>query len=181
MALSVALGLASFVMVWLIQPYLQLRGVAPAWFGPIWAGAHIWLAAVSLVSARVTAGFGVRATLIGCCLLVPIGYAGLALSVSVWGAAFYLCFMTLRGLQGPILATLMQADAPDEDRAGVLSLLALLFRLAFVAAGPPIGALVDRVGMETALGVLAVGFAVTSVTALALFLRAHRVTGAAGT
>ena len=27
MALSVALGLASFVMVWLIQPYLQLRGV----------------------------------------------------------------------------------------------------------------------------------------------------------
>jgi MFS family permease len=181
MALSVALGLASFVMVWLIQPYLQLRGVATVWFGPIWAGAHLWLAAVSLVSARVTMGLGVRATLIGCCLLVPLGYAGLAMTASAWGAAFYLCFMTLRGLQGPILATLMQADAPDEDRAGVLSLLALLFRLAFVAAGPPIGALVDRAGMETALGVLAVGFTATSVTALVLFLRAHRIPGATGT
>jgi catechol 2,3-dioxygenase-like lactoylglutathione lyase family enzyme len=40
----------------------------------------------------------------------------------------------------------VKADAPDEDRAGVLSLVALLFRLAFVAAGPPIGVLVDRVG-----------------------------------
>jgi hypothetical protein len=180
-ALSVALGLASFVMVWLIQPYLQGHGVAPVWFGPIWAGAHVWLAGVSLVSARVTAAFGVRATLIGCALLVPIGYAGLALSASAWGAAFYLCFMTLRGLQGPILATLMQADAPDEDRAGVLSLVALLFRLAFVAAGPPIGALVDRVGMETALGVLAVGFTGLGLTALVLFLRAHRSLGAAGT
>jgi hypothetical protein len=106
MALSVALGLASFVMVWLIQPYLQLRGVPPIWFGPIWAGAHVWLAAASLVSARVTAGFGLRATLVGCCLLVPMGYAGLAASASAWGAAFYLCFMTLRGLQGPTLATL---------------------------------------------------------------------------
>jgi len=181
MALSVALGLASFVMVWLIQPYLQLRGVPPAWFGPIWAGAHVWLAGVSLVSARVTQAFGVRAILLGCCLLVPMGYAGLALSTSIWGAGFYLCFMTLRGLQGPVLATLMQADAPDEDRASVLSLVALLFRLAFVAAGPPIGLLVDRVGLETAFGVLAVGFTALDVIALALFLRAYRMEGARGT
>jgi MFS family permease len=181
MALSVALGLSSFVMVWLIQPYLQHRGVAPAWFGPIWAGAHVWLAGVSLVSARMTAAFGVRAILVGCCLLVPIGYAGLAMSVSAWGAAFYLCFMTLRGLQAPILATLMQADAPDEHRAGVLSLVALLFRLAFVAAGPPIGLLVDRVGLETAFGVLAVGFTALDVIALAVFLRAYRMDGARGT
>jgi len=70
-------------------------------------------------------------------------------STSVWGAVFYLCFMTLRGLQGPILATLMQADAPTRI-AGVLSLVVLLFGPAFVAAGPPIGALVDRIGIETA-------------------------------
>ena len=89
--------------------------------------------------------------------------------------------MTLRGLQAPILSALMQADAPDEDRAGVLSLLALLFRLAFVAAGPPIGALVDRLGMETALGVLAAAFTVAGATALVLFLRAHRIPGAIGT
>ena len=71
----------------------------------------------------------------------------------------YLCFMTTRGLQGPILATVIQADAPDEDRASVLSLNALGFRLAFVGCGPAIGALVDRIGLEPALGMLAVVFA----------------------
>jgi MFS family permease len=88
--------------------------------------------------------------------------------------------MTLRGLQGPILATLMQADAPDEDRAGVLSLVVLLFRLAFVAAGPPIGALVDRIGIDAALAVLAVVFTVIAFAALALFLHAHRIGRGAG-
>src|SRR5262249_58832580 len=127
----------------------------------------------SLAAARLAAGLGVRATLLGCCLLGPLGYAGLAGSASAWGAVFYLCFMTLRGLQGPILASVMQEDAPGEDRASVLSLAALLFRLSFVAAGPPIGALVDRAGMEAALVVLAVLFAAAGLGAFALFARAH--------
>ena len=173
MALTVALGLSSFVMVWLIQPYMQSRGIPPGWFGPLWAGAHVWLVVVSLLSARVVAALGVRATLAGCALMVPLGYAGLAWSTSAWGIAFYLCFMTLRGLQGPILATVMQADAPGEDRASVLSLAALLFRLAFVLVGPPIGALVDRTGLATALAVLAVAFTGVVAAALAAFARAH--------
>lgn len=173
MALSVALGLSSFVMVWLIQPYLQARGVAPAWFGPLWAAAHLWLAAVSLASARTVATLGLRATLLACVLLVPLGYTGLAASASPWGAAFYLCFMTLRGVQGPILATVMQEDAPPEDRASVLSLAALLFRLAFVVAGPPIGVLVDHAGLDAALGMLAALFSALAVGALVMFTRAH--------
>ncbi len=50
---------------------------------------------------------------------------------------------------------------------------ALLFRLAFVVAGPPIGALVDRAGLETALGVLAVVFTTAGLAALAAFARAR--------
>jgi hypothetical protein len=161
-------------MVWLVQPYMQARGIPPAWFGPIWAAAHLWLAGVSLASARVAGALGARGALLGCCLLIPLGYAGLAASSSAWGTAFYLCFMTIRGLQGPILATVMQEDAPGEDRAGVLSLAALLFRLAFVLTGPPIGALVDRVGLGAALAVLGTLFTATGLGALALFARAHR-------
>lgn len=176
MALSIALGLSSFVMVWLIQPYMQARGIPPEWFGPLWAGAHMWLAGVSLASARVVGVLGVRLSLLGCCALVPLGYAGLALSPAAWGIAFYLCFMTLRGLQAPILVGVMQQDAPAEDRASVLSIAALVFRLSFVVAGPPIGALVDRAGMETALGALAVVFGAVALMAFAAFSRAHEAT-----
>jgi hypothetical protein len=86
---------------------------------------------------------------------------------------FYLCFMTTRGLQGPILLSVIQADAPDEDRASVLSLNALCFRLAFVACGPAAGALAERIGLEPALGVLGGAVAVASTAAVAAFVRAH--------
>jgi len=173
MLLSVVLGQSTFVMVWLIQPWMQRRGIAAVWFGPLWATAHVWLALVSLASARVGEALGVRTTLIACGLLAVTGYATLSMLDAAWAAVFYLCFMTTRGLQGPLLATVIQADAPADDRASVLSLNALGFRLAFVACGPAIGALVDRVGLEPALGVLTVAFAVAIGAALAVFARAH--------
>jgi MFS family permease len=171
--LSVTLGMSTFVMVWLIQPWMQRRGIPTAWFGPIWAAAHLWLAGVSLASARVTETFGRQATLVGCALLAVAGYVGLAVAGSAWAVLFYLCFMTTRGLQGPLLASVIQADAPDQDRASVLSLNALCFRLAFVACGPAAGALADGIGLERALGVLGVVVAVTCGVALAAFARAH--------
>jgi MFS family permease len=171
-ALSVSLGLSSFVMVWLIQPYLQARDVPTAWFGPLWAIANLWLAATSLASARVADAIGLAATLLLCVLLAPLGYAVLAGAGSAWGALGYLLLMTLRGLQGPLLATAIQRAAPSEDRASVLSLNSLLFRLGFVVVGPCIGALVDAVGMERALGVLAVLFGAASLASYAAFRRA---------
>src|SRR5262249_24293313 len=173
MTLAVALGLSSFVMVWLIQPYMRARGIPPSWFGPVWAAAHAWLAMVSLASARIVGALGVRAFLLGCCLLIPLGYAGLSASASAWGVVFYLAFRTLRGLQGPILARVMQEEAPADDRASVLSLAALLFRLRFVIVGPPIGAVVDRLGLEAALAILGTLFTAASLAALVPFARAH--------
>ncbi len=173
MQLSVTLGLSTFTMVWLIQPWMQRRGIPVAWFGPIWAAAHLWLATVSLASARVADAIGVRTTLIVSAVLVVVGYALLATLDSPWAAAAYLCFMTTRGLQSPILATVIQADAPHEDRASVLSLNALCFRLAFVACGPAVGALVDRFTLEPTLGALAAASALASAATLTQFRRAH--------
>ena len=115
----------------------------------------------------------VRATLLGCCLLVPLGYAGLSATPWAWGVVFYLAFMTLRGLQGPILARVMQELAPPDDRASVLSLAALLFRLSFVIVGPPIGVLVDHVGLDGALALVGVAFTIASLLAFLTFTRAH--------
>jgi hypothetical protein len=161
-------------MVWLIQPLAQARGVPPEWLGPLWAGAHLWLVGVSLASARVVAAFGRRAVLAGCGVLVPLGYAGLAATRGGAGLGFYLCFMTIRGLQAPILAAVMQEDAPGEDRAAVLSLAALLFRLAFVAVGPAIGYLADRAGLRLALAVLAALMGGLGWSALSAFFHADR-------
>ena len=176
MGLSVTLGLSTFVVVWLIQPYMQQRGIPAAWFGPLWAAAHLYLALVSLLSARAAERFGIPAVLLACCLLVATGYVGLGTGTSAVAVLFYLCFMTVRGLQGPILVTALQRDAPASDRASVLSLNALLFRLGFVLIGPPIGVLVDHLGLDTSLILLGIVFASTALAALAAFRRAHAAT-----
>jgi hypothetical protein len=177
MALSVALGISTYIAVWLIQPLMQQRGVPPAWFGPLWALAHVWLAAVSLVSARVAEAFGLSRTLLFCSMLAGASYLALGLSSAPSGIVFYLGFMTVRGLQGPLLAGVLQTDAPPEDRASVLSLNAVLFRLASVVVLPPVGALADRLGLEAVLGILGVTFAVAALTAWFLFARAHGKAG----
>jgi MFS family permease len=67
MALSVALGVSTYIAVWLIQPWMQRRGIPAVWVGPLWAAAHLWLAAVSLVSGRVAEVFGARLAWVLCC------------------------------------------------------------------------------------------------------------------
>jgi MFS family permease len=173
MLLSVSLGISTYIAVWLIQPWMRQRGIPIAWFGPLWALAHLWLAGVSLMSARVGEGLGISRALAICCALAGAGYVGLGLSLSGTGVIFYLGFMTVRGLQGPLLASVLQKDAPTEDRASVLSLNALLFRLAAAVILPPIGMLADRWGLDFVLTALALIASTLSLSAWALFARAH--------
>jgi MFS family permease len=173
-ALSVTLGISTFIGVWLIQPWMQQRGIPAGWFGPIWAMAHLWLAAVSLLSFRVADRWGLRPTLLACCVIAAASYLGLAFTSSTFGVLFYLGLMTVRGLQNPLLASVLQADAPDEDRASVLSLNALLFRLAAVFILPPVGAAGDNLGLNPVLALVGVLSLVAALAAWIGFSRAHR-------
>ena len=174
MTLSVILGLSSFFLVWFIQPYMQAHGVPTAWFGPIWAAIHLWLAAISLASARIAAALGVNWTLFGCCWLILLGYGGLAIGESMPSFLFYLCLLTVRGLQGPLLVRALQDDAPPEDRASVLSLNTLLFRIAFTIFGPLVGWLVEQAGMPAALAGLGIVLTAAALAAWGAFRRAHQ-------
>jgi MFS family permease len=171
--LSVTLGISTFIGVWLIQPWMQQREIPVGWFGPIWAAAHLWLAAVSLISSRLADRMGFRTVLLACCLIAGASYLGLAFTSSKFGVLFYLGVMTVRGLQAPILAGVLQADAPDEDRASVLSLNALLFRLAGVIVLPPIGAAGDRMGLDPVLALVGVISIPSALVAWLAFSRAH--------
>jgi hypothetical protein len=155
---------------------MQQRGIPVAWFGPLWATAHLWLAGNSLLSARIGAIFGLSRTLLGCCILAGASYVALGLSTTGLGVVFYLGFMTVRGLQGPLLASVLQSDAPPESRASVLSLNALLFRLASVVVLPPVGGIADRWGIPTAFVFLAVVAGIVTLSAWRLFARAHTTT-----
>jgi MFS family permease len=165
------LGIASFYTVWLIQPYMQQTGVPIAWFGPVWAGANLTIALCSLISQRLHFAWGHRGMAALFIALIIVGYAGLSFTAGVWGFLFYYLLTAMRGLQGPIMRNHLQRASNRSNRASILSLHSLAFRVLFVATGPLVGLSADHLGLRPTFGVLAILFAVALLPGAWLFLR----------
>lgn len=158
--LTIALGMSSFVPVWLIQIYAADAGVPPAWLGPLWAGANYVVAIGSIASARAERLLGRSRLVLLSAALIFAGYLGLGLSHAVWGCLFYYLLTLMRGLFAPALGHHEQRLIPSRDRAGFLSLRSLIFRASFAVIGPTIGWLIDAHGQHAVL--LGVGGVLTA-------------------
>lgn len=169
--LNTFLGLASFYPVWLIQPYMQQHGVPLAWFGPAWTGANLTVALCALLSHRVHAFLGDRTMILLCIGLILTGYLGLGLVGGTFGFMFYYLLTSMRGLRGPMFLSHTQAESPSANRASILSLQALTFRVAFIITGPLVGRLADQVAVQQAFHLLLYGFLILLPPLSCLFLR----------
>jgi len=171
--LSIALGLSSFYPVWLIQPYMRDAGVPLASFGPVWAGANLTVALCAVLSHRVRTFLGDRRMILLLVLLVWGGYLGLGLAAGVWGFLFYYLLTAMRGIRGPFLLHVAQAEIPSATRAGMLSLQSLCFRLFFALTGPLIGIYADTHGVGQTFRLLFYVYLVLLPPLIWLFLRAQ--------
>jgi MFS family permease len=169
--LAALLGLASFYPVWLIQPYMQSHNVPLAWFGPIWAVANLCVSFGSLISHRIQYHLGARGTPLLLLALIAAGYAGLAFSQVAWGFAFYFMLTIMRGIQGPFLRLALQKQSERHERASILSLKSLVFRLGFVITGPLVGMLADRAGLNFCFVVLMMTQSLIVAAAIRPFLK----------
>jgi MFS family permease len=152
--LTTCAGLASFYPVWLIQPYMQAHNLPLVWFGPVWAGANLTVALFSFISHRSAFFIGSRGMLIVASVLTLTGYLGLGLGAGIFSFLFYYLLTAMRGLQGPFLRHYLQREGERKNRASLLSLKALTFRLGFVVTAPFIGFLADGSGVQTTFLIL---------------------------
>lgn len=150
-ALTTAAGIASFIPVWIVALYARDAGVPVAWLGPIWAAANYFVAVGAISSERTTRALGFMPVLVGCVALCAAGYLGMGLTTAWWGFAFYFLFNISRGVLGTTLHHEEQRLIPSDDRAGLLSLNSLIFRLAFVPIGPAVGFAIDQTGQHAVL------------------------------
>ncbi len=151
MFLTVALGMTSFIPVWIIQIYTQHAGVAVSWLGPIWAVANYIVALGALASARLGQRLGLMPGLLLCIALAAFGYMGLGVTTAWWGFAFYFLITLMRGLNGPILNHEEQRLIPSSDRAAFISARSFAFRVVFVLIAPLVGMSLDRAGEHIVL------------------------------
>jgi MFS family permease len=76
----------------------------------------------------------------------------------------------MRGLQGPLVRLHLQHLSNHGERASILSLKSLLFRLGFVATAPLVGALADRAGLTVTFLILLAGLMILLLPATLAFL-----------
>lgn len=169
--LNTLLGLASFYPVWLIQPYMQQHSVPLAWFGPVWTGANLMVAIFALASHRAQGCLGERGMVLLCFLLILAGYFGLGITGGLFGFLFYYLLTCMRGLRGPMFLNYTQKESPSANRASILSLQTLVFRVAFIVTGPLVGRLADRMGVQGSFHVLLYAFLILLPPFSFLFLR----------
>lgn len=173
--LASCVGLASFYPVWLIQPYMQANNLPLAWFGPVWAGANLTVAMFSFLSHRATFFLGHRGMLIIASVLIVTGYLGLGLSAGIFSFLFYYLLTAMRGLQGPYLRHFLQKEGTRENRASLLSLKALTFRLGFVVTAPFIGLLADSSGVQETFLTLAAPISLAVLLSSLYFYKVTRI------
>jgi cyanate permease len=133
---------------------MQHAGVPLTWFGPVWSIANLTVALFALASHRINGILGDRYMVILFLLLVGMGYYGLGFMGGLWGFLFYYLLTCMRGLRGPMMLNITQKECPSANRAGILSLQSLCFRLLFVCTGPLVGMLADKAGVNQAFSYL---------------------------
>jgi MFS family permease len=178
--LNTFLGIASFYPVWLIQPYMQQHGVPLGWFGPVWTGANLTVAIFALASHRFHSRLGDRNMILLFIVLILIGYFGLGVIGGIGGFLFYYLLTSMRGMRGPMFLNHTQVETPSANRASILSLQSLAFRVTFIVTGPLVGMLADKMGVQQAFHLLLYAFLVVLPPLAFLFLRNLRQQGATG-
>lgn len=169
--LGTILGLASFYMVWLIQPWMQANKVPLEWFGPVWAGANLSVAVGSILSQRITTWLQPAGSCLFFVFLITTGYLGLAFGGGIWCFLWYYLLTVMRGIQGPFMRSRLQTAGTRANRASILSLHSLSFRLGFILTGPLIGAMADRIGLQITFAWLALMFVLFLIPLSFLFVR----------
>jgi MFS family permease len=169
--LNTFLGIASFYPVWLIQPYMQQHGVPLGWFGPVWTGANLTVAVFALSSHRVHSLLGDRKMILLFIIMILLGYFGLGLIGGVGGFLFYYLLTSMRGMRGPMFLNHTQVESPSANRASILSLQSLAFRIVFIITGPLVGMLADKMGVQQAFHLLLYAFLIILPPLAWLFLR----------
>ncbi|MCK7479627.1 MAG: hypothetical protein M0C28_21620 [Candidatus Moduliflexus flocculans] len=94
------------------------------------------MAIFALASHRIHFLLGDRNMILLFIGLILAGYFGLGLVGGVGGFLFYYLLTSMRGMRGPMFLNYTQVETPSANRASILSLQSLAFRITFIVTGP---------------------------------------------
>ncbi|MCG8413317.1 MAG: hypothetical protein MI746_03765, partial [Pseudomonadales bacterium] len=151
-------SLATFNVIWLIQPYWEQQGLSLAVFGVLWCIQSLTAAVAMRYGFAVERKLGATGALIVIGLLPIVTQFGMAWFPGWIGIGIALLLFVGRGLNQVILVNALNRRVPSEFRATANSFTSFLFRLSFIVSGPLLGYVAEAHGLETALNSLGLGY-----------------------
>lgn len=167
------LGVAAFVPIIFIQPFLRAHDVGVGNLGLYQVPMRVLAIMGALAAYRVSAALGERQTLVVMPVLLTAGYAVLG----SWDASYaYVAFPVVSlvaMMANPVVADYLNRRIPSEKRATILSIRQLLFSLLLVPIAPALGFMADEVSLMGAFWASALLVAVPMPFIFAVWWRAE--------
>jgi hypothetical protein len=147
-------GLATFYVIWMLQPYWQDQGIPLTAFGLLWAAFSVLVALSSKFSMSMEKKIGTKNILLVMGVLPIVGYFGMAGAGGWLGIILCSGFFISRGINQVILTDALNSRVPSRFRATANSMTSFMFRGIYIVTGPIVGLLIEKLGMQTTLGLL---------------------------
>ena len=160
-------SLATFYVIWMLQPYWRDQNVPLTAFGMLWAAISFLVAIASKASLPLEDRFGPKPVLLMMGILPIVGYLGMAGFGGAIGILLGFSFSVSRGFNQVILSDALNRRVPSAFRATANSITSFMFRGVYIVTGPVVGLLIGHFGMQFTLRVLGV----VVLVFLVLFLR----------
>lgn len=164
--LGAVLSAATYLGFWLSAPYYTHLGIPVVWFSVILAVRSLWKA---WLSHRFSQEHHVQRNMLAYAGIAGLVYVAMA-SGQLWLVWMVLGHDVVQALQSQPITARLNDYIDHEFRATMNSLVNLVQRLLYSAAGPALGLLVDRTSLAT--GFLVTGITVSAV-AFAALARLH--------
>jgi MFS family permease len=144
-------GLATFYVIWMLQPYWRDQDVPFALFGVLWAAQSFVVAATSKLTFPLEEKFGAKPMLIVMGVLPIIGYWGMAGMGGLIGIVLSFSFFVSRGINQVLLTDALNSRVPSAFRATANSMTSFMFRGVYILTGPVVGYSIDQFGTDVVL------------------------------
>jgi MFS family permease len=141
------LGVASFVPIIFIQPFLRHHDVGVANLGLFQVPMRALAIVGALAAYRVTAVLGERQTMVLMPALLIVSYAVLGSWDAVYAYTAFPVVSLVVTMAYPVVADYLNRQIPSEQRATVLSIRQLLFSLLLAPIAPLLGFVADEVSL----------------------------------
>lgn len=144
-------GLASLLLAWFAQPFLDFKGVDENMIGYLWAAFNLTVAFFSFNAHKIQSY--VKPNFLAAIILLSFSFGyiviGMNTALSIALLAMFVMYAS-RGIAAPVFLNIINQYTPSEMRATVLSLRGLLVRLSYAIVAPFLGWMADLYTINTA-------------------------------